>query len=186
MFPDRKTDIERMLEINSFQTLQDRLQKTGGVVYSPEDLENEEERVVRNTAFRRIVIAVYEYSCAFCGLQIVDSLGQGVVDGAHIMPFSRFRDDRIRNGLSLCKNHHWAFDRGWFSVDDGYKILVSKGLRERSPNAKPTSRFHRERILLPTKEIYAPSHESLRWHEKMYSTHHIDNVGRRDALCCNP
>ena len=165
-FPHRKGDIERMLEINSFQTLQDQLQKEGGAVYGPEDLEDEAECVVRNTAFRRIVISVYEQRCAFCSLQIIDSFGQGVVDGAHIMPFSKFRDDRISNGLSLCKNHHWAFDRGWFSIDDGYKILVSKNLREKSPNAKPTGGFHRERILLPAKEIYIPSPESLRWHRE--------------------
>ena len=155
-----------MLEINSFQALQDRLQEEGGVVYGPEDLTNEEELVVRKTAFRRIVISVYEHRCAFCGLQIIDSFGQGVVDGAHIMPFSKFRDDRISNGLSLCKNHHWAFDRGWFGIDEGYRILVSRNLREKSPNAKPTDSFHRERILLPAKEMYAPSPKSLRWHRE--------------------
>ncbi len=155
-----------LFPINSFQALQEQLQKEGGVVYGPEDLKNEEELVVRNTAFRRIVISVYEHRCAFCGLQIIDSFGQGVVDGAHIMPFSKFRNDRISNGLSLCKNHHWAFDRGWFSIDDGYKVLVSKNLREKSPNAKPTSRFHSERILLPVKEMYAPSPESPRWHRE--------------------
>ena len=165
-FPDRKDDIELMLKINSFQALQDRLQKEGGAVYSLEDLEDEAELVVRNTAFRRIVVSVYGYSCAFCGLQIIDSLGRGVVDGAHITPFSKFRDDRIINGLSLCKNHHWAFDRGWFGIDEDYRILVSKTLREKSPNAKPTSRFDRERILLPTQEIYTPSPESLYWHRE--------------------
>ena len=165
-FPHGKTDIERMLEINSLQALQDQLQREGGVVYGPEDLKEEAEFVVRNTAFRRIVISVYEHRCAFCGLQIIDPFGQGVVDGAHIMPFSKFRDDRISNGLSLCKNHHWAFDRGWFSIDEGYKILVSKSLREESPNARPTSSFDRERILLPAKEIHVPRPDALRWHRE--------------------
>jgi len=28
------------------------------------------------------------------------------------------------NGLALCKNHHWAFDRGWFGVDDDCRIVI--------------------------------------------------------------
>lgn len=165
-FPQRTTDVENLLAIDTFQNIQDRLQREGGAVYGPEDVEDEAERVVRNTAFRRIVTSVYEYRCAFCGLQIIDRLGQGVVDGAHIMPFSNFRDDRISNGISLCKNHHWAFDRGWFGIDDDYMILVSRSLQEKAPNANSMQTFHRKQILLPTRTTYAPRPESLRWHRE--------------------
>ncbi len=165
-FPYRENDVKEMLRINSFKDRQDFLLKEGGAVYNPEDLEDEAESIVRNTAFRRIVTSVYGYRCAFCRLQIIDSLGRSVVDGAHIMPFSKFHDDRISNGLSLCKNHHWAFDRGWFSIDEDYKILVSKNLREEAPNANPTSMFHRQQLLLPTQELYVPRPESLRWHRE--------------------
>jgi putative restriction endonuclease len=46
-------------------------------------------------------------------LKIINSLGQNIVEGSHIKSFSEFRDNRIDNGLSLCKNHHWAFERVW-------------------------------------------------------------------------
>ena len=165
-FSDRVVQIEGLLQINSFQDLQDRLQKEGGAVYRPEDLEDEAELVVRDAAFRRIVVSVYEHRCAFCGMQVFSSLNQSIVDGAHIMPFSKFRDDRINNGLSLCKNHHWAFDRGWFSINDDFRILVSNDLRERSPNAKPMEEFHGERLLVPIQEKYMPRPEALRWHRE--------------------
>ena len=182
-FPNRKNDVGAMLKINSFQDLQDLLLKEGGVVYNPKDLEDEAELVVRSTAFRRIVTSVYGYRCVFCGLQIIDSRGQGVVDGAHIMPFSKFHDDRISNGISLCKNHHWSFDRGWFSIDEDYKILVSESLREESPNANPTSTFHRKQILLPTQEIYVPRPESLRWHrENVFNSSQSLLEGEFDGL----
>ncbi|MBD2156149.1 HNH endonuclease [Leptolyngbya sp. FACHB-16] len=48
----------------------------------------------------------------FCRLKIISSDSQNIVDGGHIKPFSQFRDDRFQNGLALCKNHHWACDRG--------------------------------------------------------------------------
>ena len=165
-FPRRKADVESLLAIDTFQNIQDRLQREGGAVYGPEDVEDEAEPVVRNTAFRRIVTSVYEYRCAFCGLQIIDRLGQGIVDGAHITPFSRFRDDRISNGISLCKNHHWAFDRGWFGIDADYAVLVSRNLQEKAPNADSMQTFHRKQILLPTRTTYAPRPESLRWHRE--------------------
>ena len=54
---------------------------------------------MRDAAFRRVVVSVYEYRCALCGLQVLNSLDQNIVDGAHIQPFSQFYDDRIDNGL---------------------------------------------------------------------------------------
>jgi predicted AlkP superfamily phosphohydrolase/phosphomutase len=34
------------------------------------------------------------------------------------------RDD-ILNGLSLCHLHHWAFDAGWLTLQDNFKIQAS-------------------------------------------------------------
>jgi len=83
-----------------------------------------EKTFVRSAAFRRIVVSLYEQRCAFCNLRIISQDSQNIVDGAHIKPFSEFRDDRFDNGISLCKNHHWAFDRGWFSIGDDYRVIV--------------------------------------------------------------
>jgi len=35
----------------------------------------------------KIVISVYNYRCSFCGLKIINSLGQNIVDSSHIKPF---------------------------------------------------------------------------------------------------
>jgi putative restriction endonuclease len=163
-FNERTQDIESLLQVNAFAELQDQLQRTGGKVYQPEELEDEQAVIVRDGAFRKIVVSTYNYRCAFCGLQILDSLGQNIVDGSHIKPFSQFYDDRIDNGLALCKNHHWAFDRFWFTIDDDYTIIVSDSLREESPNAKPMREFSGDRIILPAQEQYYPRRDSLQWH----------------------
>lgn len=165
-FSDKTQQIEYLFQVDSFQDFQDRLREQGGAVYTVEDLKDEEKSVVRDAAFRRIVVSIYQNHCAFCGLYVVSSLGQNIVDGAHIKPFSEFRDDRIDNGMSLCKNHHWAFDRGWFSVNDDYTILIASDLREESPNAKPMQVFHGEPILLPMQSSYFPRIEALRWHRE--------------------
>jgi putative restriction endonuclease len=103
-----------------------------------------------------------------CGLQILNSLGHNIVDGAHIKPFSQFYDDRINNGLSLCKNHHWAFDRFWFTLNDDYTIVVSDDLREDSPHATPIRAFQNQSIILPPHEQYYPRQDALQWHRQTF------------------
>jgi len=85
------------------------------------------------------------------------------------MPFSQFYDDRIDNGLSLCKNHHWAFDRYWFSINNDYTIIVADGLREDSPNARPMREFSGSSIILPAQEQYHPRLDAIRWHRQEFA-----------------
>ena len=163
-FSDKSQAIQPLLQVNAFAELEEKLRSQGGKIYQPQELEDEQTVIVRDAAFRKIVVSTYNHTCAFCGLQILDSDGRNIVDGSHIKPFSQFYDDRIDNGLSLCKNHHWAFDRYWFSINDNYTIVVSKNLREESPNAKPMREFEGDRIILPAQEQYYPRLDAIRWH----------------------
>ena len=122
--------------------------------------------VVREAVFRKSIVQLYDYRCAFCRLKVTRSLSQSIVDGAHIKPFSEFYDNRPDNGLSLCKNHHWAFDRGWFAIDDRYQIIVDSDLQEDSPHARLMKEFHGELILLPSSEKDYPRKDALQWHRK--------------------
>ncbi|MBU7581827.1 MAG: HNH endonuclease [Nostoc sp. TH1S01] len=122
--------------------------------------------LIRNAFFRKAIVRIYDSKCAFCGIRVTKAANQNIVDGAHIKPFAQFYDSRIHNGIALCKNHHWAFDRGWFTADEQYKIIVSRGLEEISPHTKPMKDFHGERLLLPNKEQYFPELEALQWHRQ--------------------
>lgn len=165
-FANKREQVQDILRVNAFAEFQQELLATGGKTYQPDDLQDETKTVVRDATFRKVIVSIYEYRCAFCGLQIFNSLGQNTVDGSHIMPFSQFYDDRIDNGISLCKNHHWAFDRGWFGISDDFTLVVSDDLREDSPNCKPMREFNGDRIRLPVREQYYPRLEALRWHRQ--------------------
>ncbi|MGD1713463.1 HNH endonuclease [Dapis sp. BLCC M172] len=119
--------------------------------------------LLRDAFFRKAVVHTYNYKCAFCGMKVTTSIKQNIVDGAHIKPFAKFYDDRINNGISLCKNHHWAFDKGLFTISDDYdyKIIVSNNFQEESPNSKPIKFFHGFRIWLPSEKKYFPRIEAL-------------------------
>jgi putative restriction endonuclease len=129
-----------------------------------------ERTFVRTAAFRRIVVSLYEQRCAFCRLKIVSSGSQTIVDGAHILPFAEFRDDRFDNGLALCKNHHWAFDRGWFGISDDYRIVIPPDrFHEEAPaEARSMREFQGEAIWLPEQARYQPRREALEWHREFW------------------
>jgi putative restriction endonuclease len=170
-FPRQDAQVQQLYQVDEFQTIQHRLFEKGGGVYDVEDLENEEKTFVRSAAFRKIVISLYDQRCAFCGLRIISSDSQNIVDGAHIKPFSEFRDDRFDNGLALCKNHHWAFDRGWFSISDAYQILIPRDrFTEESPqDTRPMHNFNGEPIFLPNQEAHHPRLEALAWHRQKWN-----------------
>ncbi|MBD1847447.1 HNH endonuclease [Cyanobacteria bacterium FACHB-63] len=165
-FPTQVLQVQKLYQVDEFQEIQNKLHEQGGATYQVEDLKDEEKIFVRNAAFRRVVVSLYEQRCAFCRLKIISQDSQNIVDGAHIKPFSEFRDDRFDNGISLCKNHHWAFDRGWFGIGNDYKIIVPRDrFYEESPiHTKSMQDFHEEPILMPTQPEYQPRIESLQWH----------------------
>ena len=77
--------------------------------------------LVRNSAFGRRVITAYGSRCAMCGLDA------DLVQAAHIYPVSAPGSrDEPWNGLSLCPNHHLAFDRHIVAVQpETREILFS-------------------------------------------------------------
>jgi putative restriction endonuclease len=165
--------VARLIETfkyDEFGAIQRSLFDSGGATYSVDDLKDEDRIFVRNAAFRRNVVKLYDQRCAFCKMRVVSWDGQNIVDGAHIMPFSEFHNDLFVNGIALCKNHHWAFDRGWFGIDDDYQILTSEERFTEEPavHSEGMIAFNGERIKLPINEEYLPSTESLRWHRERW------------------
>ncbi|BAY64000.1 hypothetical protein NIES22_40900 [Calothrix brevissima NIES-22] len=167
-FCDSENALEEILKIN--QTFQDEPFEIDNLLESANSDTNLRwslKRVaIRNAFFRKAIVQIYDYRCAFCGLKVSKTVKQNIVDGAHIKPFSQFFDNKIHNGIALCKNHHWAFDRGWFAVDEQYKIIITNNLEEVSPHTKPMKDFHGEKLLLPQTEQFFPGIEALQWHRQ--------------------
>ncbi|MCY3884446.1 MAG: HNH endonuclease [Gammaproteobacteria bacterium] len=109
-------------------------------------------RILRDAAFRGLVLDAYDDTCAITGLCIVNGQGKVETNAAHIRPVADNGPDVVRNGLALSATCHWAFDRHLLSLSDDGELILSKNL---------TRRF---RSLLPVEgeKIYLPSDESLR------------------------
>ncbi len=148
--------------------------------YNPFDKEKKvakvtRESVIRTRGFRQAVIEAYDYKCAFCGLKINSLKDMSwEVEAAHIVPHNEKGRDDILNGLSLCHLHHWAFDAGWFTLQDDFKIQVSSKVNSLTSDFGRMGDYDFIRVftnknfkmLLPkNKEIY-PHQKSISWHRE--------------------
>lgn len=169
-FPEKGSEIAESFKYDEFDFIQQSLFDSGGATYTVDELKDEDRIFVRNAAFRRNVVKLYDQRCAFCKVRVVSWDGVNVVDGAHIQPFSEFHNDLFVNGLALCKNHHWAFDWGWFGVDDEYRILIpwDRFMEEAAVESRGMMQFKGEQIGLPRESEFLPSLEGLRWHRERW------------------
>lgn len=131
------------------------------------ELPDDARTVGREARFRLDIVPAYRYTCALTGYRVTTIARGTIVDAAHIHQFSDSRNNDVRNGLALCKNAHWLFDNGLWSVDDDYRILVAKSaFAEDSPDQKPLTDYHGQRLRLPMDETAWPDPKHLAWHRK--------------------
>lgn len=123
--------------------------------------------VAREARFRLDIVPAYNYTCALTGYRVT-TIGVGtIVDAAHIHQFSDSRNNSIRNGLALCKNAHWMFDSGLWSVSDDFRVIVAReSFSEHSPDQKPLSEYHGSTLRLPQDEALWPDPRHLAWHRQ--------------------
>ena len=123
-----------------------------------------EEEPIRSAGFRQAIMGLYDYACAVCRLRIVTIDGESATDAAHIIPFRISQNDDVRNGVSLCKLHHWSFDKGLISLSKNYQILVSPLMSDRRPTEWMLTELQDKSILLPEHDQLYPAQDALDWH----------------------
>ncbi len=133
------------------------------------------ESVLRTRGFRQAVIEAYDCRCAVCGLKIQspDAL-YWEVEAAHIVPNRFMGRDDICNGIAMCHLHHWAFDVGWFTLLDDFKIQVSSQVAYLPPDFGKTGGYEfirtladkTSRISLPDRDKIYPHRNAIHWHRQ--------------------
>lgn len=124
----------------------------------------QEEIVARDAAFRRLLLKEYNDTCAISGLKIHGG-DLTMVDACHIVPFSESYDDTLSNGITLCPNLHRAFDRGWLTIDDKFRVVISSKIAE-NKTAYSLSSLHGQKLISPKSPAHFPRPENLLWHRE--------------------
>jgi putative restriction endonuclease len=127
----------------------------------------EAEKKGRETRFRINVVAAYNYTCSLTGYRLTTIAAGSIVDAAHIHQFASSRNNDPRNGLALCKNAHWLFDTGLWTLTDDYRVIVALGrFSEESPDQKALADYQGRKIRLPNDQKLWPDPVHIAWHRK--------------------
>jgi len=119
---------------------------------------------VNQSFFRSTILSSYNLKCCITGLSIPDFLV-----ASHIVPWSK--DEKIRlnphNGLCINSIHDKAFDKGFITVTEDYKIKISKYLSDYKKEEAVSDfflKFENQSIILPDK--FLPERAFLEYHHQ--------------------
>lgn len=109
--------------------------------------------------FRFAIRTIYNDKCCIIGDSI--STGEAInCEAAHIKPFSSGGNHAANNGLLLSRDLHWAFDKGCFTIDQGYEIKVHNKMMNGS-----LREYNGKKIKLPSREFW-PSVKNITYHNQ--------------------
>ncbi|KMT22311.1 HNH endonuclease [Clostridium cylindrosporum] len=80
----------------------------------------ETKQRVGQDKLRNYILDIYEHKCALCDIDKDDLL-----ICSHIIPWRVDEQNRLnpKNAICLCAQHDKLFDKGYFSLDENYKII---------------------------------------------------------------
>jgi len=128
------------------------------------------KREARDRAFRQILLEEYNQACAVCHSKFFLKLHkiEPIIEAeaSHIIPVNAQGPDDPRNGLSLCRRHHWSFDKGLFTVTENREIEVSPSVLQAERLKFDLEEYEGKLINSPAHEIYQPHEKALYWHKQ--------------------
>lgn len=124
--------------------------------------ESKTKRVARSRAFSRRLLPIYDFRCAVCGNGHAGE-NSWEVEAAHIVPRGMKGADDARNGLALCRSHHWAFDQGLFGIRPDLTVVVRSEAASDARNSHLLP-FNGKKISTPAATAPQPAAEALVWH----------------------
>lgn len=111
-------------------------------------------------SFRDFIMVGYENLCAVSGTVIkYDSYMN--LEAAHIKPKSHGGLFTPNNGMALCRDLHWAFDKGFFTLDDSLKVVVHPKITSEYLNS-----FNGKTIRIPKNPFFIPDLSNVRYHRE--------------------
>lgn len=111
--------------------------------------------------FRDLVMNAYQYKCAITGkaIRYKDLLN---LETAHIKAKAHQGTYLPCNGIAMSRDMHFAFDKGFFTITDDYKVMVSENLKD--------DWFYKEyngkEIFVPKEDFFKPNKEYLAHHRR--------------------
>jgi putative restriction endonuclease len=111
-----------------------------------------------------VILAIYRNRCSLTGIDLPE-----VNRASHIISWAERSETRMdpRNGICLSATYDAAFDRKLITFDDGYRLVLSKSIRDRVPSDTLKHHFlskEGQQLELPAR--FHPLKEYLEHHRK--------------------
>jgi hypothetical protein len=115
-----------------------------------------------SVSFRDFVLLGYGYKCAITEKSIVwNSLNN--LEAAHIQPKAHLGTFLPCNGIALSRDMHWAFDKGFITINEEYKVVVHEEVKNTM-----LKEYVDKKIIVPPDPFFQP--------EKKYLEHHKAHI----------
>ena len=111
-------------------------------------------------SFRDFVMVGYENLCAITGT-VIRYESYMNLEAAHIRPKSRGGLYLPSNGIAMCRDMHWAFDKGFFTITDSYSIKVHP-----ETTSEWLLSFNDKQIRIPSEPFFRPAVDNIRYHRE--------------------
>jgi len=147
--------IQLTLRTSTFNTVIDQT-----VTKKVEESENNVEDLFSATSFRDFVMNGYNNVCAVTG-DVIKYGNFFNLEAAHIRPKSHGGTFLPSNGLALSRDIHWAFDKGFFTLNDDYTILIHDEIESAYLNS-----YQGKSIYVSSIDFFKPNLECIRYHRE--------------------
>lgn len=111
-------------------------------------------------SFRDFIMVGYGNLCAITGT-VIKYESYMNLEAAHIKPKSHGGLFLPNNGMALCRDLHWAFDKGFFTLDDDLKVVVHPKIESEFLKS-----FNGQQIRLPSNQFFVPDLANVRYHRE--------------------
>ena len=166
----RKPNIEEITEVVLTKEAKEVIKKETESISAQADKEEEsttdfEEEMgssfFNSDMFRDLVMNAYHYKCAITGkaIRYKDLLN---LETAHIKAKAHHGTYLPCNGIAMSRDMHFAFDKGFFTITDDYKVMVSENLK----GDWFYEEYNGKSIFVPSEDFFKPKKEYLAHHRK--------------------
>lgn len=169
--PIQEKEIDKAIRSTSLESLKDTIatleQTNGGksgelmldMQISEEDISDLLQRITTATYDIDFVMTGYKQKCAITG-NVIQYKSFMNLEAAHIWPRSHKGLYLPSNGIALCRDMHWAFDKGMFTIGDDFKVIVHPDVE-----SDYLQQYNNKSLYIPENAFFRPDINNLHYHQ---------------------